>query len=137
MSRIARALLYVNRSVTRFWFFLQPVHNKVISGFQAHPSCQGTGGKVTSPQRGDLRVSGPPSGQGADGRPRTRDRRVPADQERIRYPRCHRRPSLSEKKGVFLSCDELIARTLSGLKVTQVTQSVTKTGNRLELEPTT
>ncbi|GFO38812.1 hypothetical protein PoB_006531700 [Plakobranchus ocellatus] len=31
-----------------------------------------------SPQ-GDLRFSGPPSGQGADGGARTRDRRVPAD----------------------------------------------------------
>ncbi|GFN99311.1 hypothetical protein PoB_002581700 [Plakobranchus ocellatus] len=32
-----------------------------------------------SPQQGDLRLSGPPSGQGADGWARTRDRRVPAD----------------------------------------------------------
>ncbi|GFN74479.1 hypothetical protein PoB_000098500, partial [Plakobranchus ocellatus] len=31
------------------------------------------------PQRGDLRLSGPPSGQGAGGEARTRDRRVPAD----------------------------------------------------------
>ncbi|GFO27834.1 hypothetical protein PoB_005433900 [Plakobranchus ocellatus] len=33
----------------------------------------------TSPQQGDLRLSGPPSGQGAGGGARTRDRRVPAD----------------------------------------------------------
>ncbi|GFO03661.1 hypothetical protein PoB_003016600 [Plakobranchus ocellatus] len=32
-----------------------------------------------SPQQGDLRLSGHPSGQGASGRARTRDRRVPAD----------------------------------------------------------
>ncbi|GFO38943.1 hypothetical protein PoB_006544800 [Plakobranchus ocellatus] len=34
---------------------------------------------VISPQQGDLRLSGPPSGQGASGRARTRDRRAPAD----------------------------------------------------------
>ncbi|GFO45516.1 hypothetical protein PoB_007202100 [Plakobranchus ocellatus] len=32
-----------------------------------------------SPQQGDLRLSDPPSGQIADDRARTRDRRVPAD----------------------------------------------------------
>ncbi|GFO39020.1 hypothetical protein PoB_006552500 [Plakobranchus ocellatus] len=32
-----------------------------------------------SPQQGDLRLSGPPSGQGAGGGSRTRDRGVPAD----------------------------------------------------------
>ncbi|GFO27382.1 hypothetical protein PoB_005388700 [Plakobranchus ocellatus] len=32
-----------------------------------------------SPQQGDLRLSGPPSGQGAGSGARTRDRRVPAD----------------------------------------------------------
>ncbi|GFN76590.1 hypothetical protein PoB_000309600 [Plakobranchus ocellatus] len=32
-----------------------------------------------SPQKGDLRLSGPPSGQGAGGRALTRDRRFPAD----------------------------------------------------------
>ncbi|GFO48347.1 hypothetical protein PoB_007485200 [Plakobranchus ocellatus] len=31
------------------------------------------------PQQGDLRLSGPPSGQGAGGRARTRDRWIPAD----------------------------------------------------------
>ncbi|GFN86758.1 hypothetical protein PoB_001326400 [Plakobranchus ocellatus] len=31
------------------------------------------------PQQGDLRLSGPPSGQGAGSGARTRDRRVPAD----------------------------------------------------------
>ncbi|GFN74716.1 hypothetical protein PoB_000122200 [Plakobranchus ocellatus] len=31
------------------------------------------------PQQGDLRLSGPPPGQGAGSRVRTRDRRVPAD----------------------------------------------------------
>ncbi|GFO32494.1 hypothetical protein PoB_005899900 [Plakobranchus ocellatus] len=34
---------------------------------------------VASPQEGDLRLLGPPSGQGAGNRTRTRDRRVPAD----------------------------------------------------------
>ncbi|GFO44631.1 ribonuclease hi [Plakobranchus ocellatus] len=33
----------------------------------------------SSPQQGDLRLSGPPSGQGAGGGARTRDRMVPAD----------------------------------------------------------
>ncbi|GFO09909.1 hypothetical protein PoB_003641400 [Plakobranchus ocellatus] len=32
-----------------------------------------------SPQQGDLRLSGPPSGQGAGSGARTRDRRVPAN----------------------------------------------------------
>ncbi|GFO19675.1 hypothetical protein PoB_004618000 [Plakobranchus ocellatus] len=32
-----------------------------------------------SPQRGDLRLSGPPSGQDAGGGARTRDRMIPAD----------------------------------------------------------
>ncbi|GFO14215.1 guanine nucleotide-binding protein g(o) subunit alpha [Plakobranchus ocellatus] len=34
---------------------------------------------LASPQQGDLRLSGPPSGQGAGSGARTRDRRVPAD----------------------------------------------------------
>ncbi|GFO46349.1 hypothetical protein PoB_007285400 [Plakobranchus ocellatus] len=34
---------------------------------------------TTIPQQGDLRLSGPLSDQGAGGRARTRDRRVPAD----------------------------------------------------------
>ncbi|GFN76272.1 hypothetical protein PoB_000277800 [Plakobranchus ocellatus] len=34
---------------------------------------------IASPQQGDLRLSGPPSGQGAGSGARTRDRRVPAD----------------------------------------------------------
>ncbi|GFO49094.1 hypothetical protein PoB_007559900 [Plakobranchus ocellatus] len=34
---------------------------------------------IASPQQGDLRLSGPPSGQGAGGGARTRDRRIPAD----------------------------------------------------------
>ncbi|GFN74373.1 hypothetical protein PoB_000087900 [Plakobranchus ocellatus] len=37
------------------------------------------GSILPSPQKGDLRLSGPPSGQGAAGRTKTRDRRVPAD----------------------------------------------------------
>ncbi|GFO37148.1 hypothetical protein PoB_006365300 [Plakobranchus ocellatus] len=32
---------------------------------------------ITSPQQGDIRLSGPPSGQGAGGGAQTRDRRVP------------------------------------------------------------
>ncbi|GFN94583.1 hypothetical protein PoB_002108900 [Plakobranchus ocellatus] len=35
--------------------------------------------ETTSPQQGDLRLSGPPSGQGAGSGARTRNRRVPAD----------------------------------------------------------
>ncbi|GFO04891.1 hypothetical protein PoB_003139600 [Plakobranchus ocellatus] len=35
--------------------------------------------KMSLPQQGDLRLSGPPSGQGAGSGARTRDRRVPAD----------------------------------------------------------
>ncbi|GFO15193.1 hypothetical protein PoB_004169800 [Plakobranchus ocellatus] len=35
--------------------------------------------KILVPQQGELRLSGPPSGQGAGGRARTPDRRVPAD----------------------------------------------------------
>ncbi|GFN79519.1 cytochrome p450 cyp12a2 [Plakobranchus ocellatus] len=37
------------------------------------------GGFNETPQQGDLRLSGPPSGQGAGGGARTRDRMVPAD----------------------------------------------------------
>ncbi|GFN90382.1 hypothetical protein PoB_001688800 [Plakobranchus ocellatus] len=37
------------------------------------------GYNIASPQQGDLRLLGPPSGRGADGRARTRDRRVPTD----------------------------------------------------------
>ncbi|GFO46627.1 hypothetical protein PoB_007313200 [Plakobranchus ocellatus] len=33
----------------------------------------------SSPQQGDLRLSGPPSGHGADGGARTRERRIPTD----------------------------------------------------------
>ncbi|GFN75531.1 hypothetical protein PoB_000203700 [Plakobranchus ocellatus] len=40
--------------------------------------CDGCNGEMMlCPQRGDLRLSGPPSGQGAGAR--TRDRKVPAD----------------------------------------------------------
>ncbi|GFN85532.1 hypothetical protein PoB_001203800 [Plakobranchus ocellatus] len=35
--------------------------------------------RAASPQQGDLRLSGPPSGQGVGGGARTRDRMVPAD----------------------------------------------------------
>ncbi|GFO19022.1 hypothetical protein PoB_004552700 [Plakobranchus ocellatus] len=35
--------------------------------------------RTSDPQQGDLRLSGPPSGQGAGSGARTRDRRVPAD----------------------------------------------------------
>ncbi|GFN94607.1 hypothetical protein PoB_002111300 [Plakobranchus ocellatus] len=35
--------------------------------------------KISSPQQGDLRLSGPPSGQGTGSGARTRDRMVPAD----------------------------------------------------------
>ncbi|GFN86294.1 hypothetical protein PoB_001280000 [Plakobranchus ocellatus] len=35
--------------------------------------------KSGRPQQGDLRLSGPPSGQGAGSGARTRDKRVPAD----------------------------------------------------------
>ncbi|GFO23051.1 hypothetical protein PoB_004955600 [Plakobranchus ocellatus] len=34
---------------------------------------------TASPQQGDIRLSGPTSGQGAGGKARTRDRMVPAD----------------------------------------------------------
>ncbi|GFN92084.1 hypothetical protein PoB_001859000 [Plakobranchus ocellatus] len=37
------------------------------------------GFRLSSPHQGNLRLSGPPSGRGAGGRARTRDRRVPAD----------------------------------------------------------
>ncbi|GFO43302.1 hypothetical protein PoB_006980700 [Plakobranchus ocellatus] len=34
---------------------------------------------IASPEQDDLRLSGPPQGQGTGGGARTRDRRVPAD----------------------------------------------------------
>ncbi|GFN97352.1 hypothetical protein PoB_002385800 [Plakobranchus ocellatus] len=50
-----------------------------------------------SPQQGDLRLSGPPSGQGASSGAPTRDRRVPADLRRTRKPLCYRRPRCTVK----------------------------------------
>ncbi|GFN73746.1 hexosyltransferase [Plakobranchus ocellatus] len=47
-------------------------HDKVYN-------CTVADGIGCSPQQGDLRLSGPPSGQGAGGGARTRDRMVPAD----------------------------------------------------------
>ncbi|GFO30645.1 hypothetical protein PoB_005715000 [Plakobranchus ocellatus] len=47
-------------------------------GANAEDSATGQRGKF-HPQQGDLRLSGPPSGQDAGGGARTRDRRVPAD----------------------------------------------------------
>ncbi|GFO02148.1 hypothetical protein PoB_002865300 [Plakobranchus ocellatus] len=44
-----------------------------------HFSKEGIHGSSRRPQQGDLRLSGPPSGQGAGIGARTRDRRVPAD----------------------------------------------------------
>ncbi|GFO23065.1 hypothetical protein PoB_004957000 [Plakobranchus ocellatus] len=43
------------------------------------PDVSGQRTLQTSPQQGDPRLSGPPSGQGAGSGARTRDRRVPAD----------------------------------------------------------
>ncbi|GFO12844.1 hypothetical protein PoB_003934900 [Plakobranchus ocellatus] len=43
------------------------------------PDTGGVDINKASPQQGDLRLSGPPSGQDAGGGARTRDRRVPAD----------------------------------------------------------
>ncbi|GFO32591.1 hypothetical protein PoB_005909600 [Plakobranchus ocellatus] len=59
----------------------------MISGFQALRQARAlmaglepeTEYPAANPQQGDLRLLGPPSGQGVDGRARTRDRRVPAD----------------------------------------------------------
>ncbi|GFO39694.1 hypothetical protein PoB_006619900 [Plakobranchus ocellatus] len=84
-----------------FLFVIErPVHNKVISGFQAlrqarapeaglEPATEGSlqiSGWTRkplcyrrSPQQCDLRLSGPPPGQSAGSGARTRDRRVPAD----------------------------------------------------------
>ncbi|GFN76431.1 hypothetical protein PoB_000293700 [Plakobranchus ocellatus] len=48
--------------------------------FQCHTEdWQNRNMEMPNPQRGDLRLSGPPSGQGAGSGARTRDRRVPAD----------------------------------------------------------
>ncbi|GFO29649.1 hypothetical protein PoB_005615400 [Plakobranchus ocellatus] len=45
-----------------------------------------------SQQQGDLRLSGPPSGLGADSRVQTPVRRVPADLGADSKPLCHRHP---------------------------------------------
>ncbi|GFO08818.1 hypothetical protein PoB_003532300 [Plakobranchus ocellatus] len=47
---------------------------------------------IASPQPGDLRLSGPPSGQSADGGARIRDRKVPANLRTDSLALCHRRP---------------------------------------------
>ncbi|GFO47000.1 hypothetical protein PoB_007350500 [Plakobranchus ocellatus] len=57
----------------------------VVPKEQEHGVAEGTAMRnalryrLTSPQQGDLRFSGPPSGQGAGGGARTRNRRVPSD----------------------------------------------------------
>ncbi|GFO08003.1 hypothetical protein PoB_003450800 [Plakobranchus ocellatus] len=45
--------------------------------FKKHLSILSLG--IASPQRGDLKLAGPPPGQGAGGGARTRYRKVPAD----------------------------------------------------------
>ncbi|GFN85246.1 MAM and LDL-receptor class a domain-containing protein 1-like [Plakobranchus ocellatus] len=55
-------------------------HNGRTASSNTGPSVDHTYGTAfASPKPGDLRLSGPPSGQGAGGGARTRDRRVPAD----------------------------------------------------------
>ncbi|GFN75112.1 hypothetical protein PoB_000161800 [Plakobranchus ocellatus] len=53
---------------------------------------------LTSPHQGDLRLSGPPSGQGAGGGARTRHRRVPADLRADSLATVHRRPQRKRKR---------------------------------------
>ncbi|GFN98785.1 hypothetical protein PoB_002529100 [Plakobranchus ocellatus] len=72
--------------------------------------------KAISPQQGDLRLSGPPSGQGAGSGARTRDRRIPADL---------RADSLATVPPTLLTVEQLMNRRipendLSGLHVEPV-----------------
>ncbi|GFO45033.1 hypothetical protein PoB_007153800 [Plakobranchus ocellatus] len=55
-----------------------------------------------SPQQGDLRLSGPPSGQGAGGGARTCDRGVPADLRADSLATVPATPPSSLRNGVFL-----------------------------------
>ncbi|GFO35571.1 hypothetical protein PoB_006207600 [Plakobranchus ocellatus] len=64
--------------VVWFGFCIKPVHNEVISGFQALLQAK-TSLAARTREQGDLRLSGPPSGKGAGGGARARDRRVPTD----------------------------------------------------------
>ncbi|GFO21368.1 hypothetical protein PoB_004787300 [Plakobranchus ocellatus] len=61
----------IARTKVRFGFCIKPVHKKVIWFGLVFGYSQST--------TRDPRLSGPPSGQGAGGGARTRDRKVPAD----------------------------------------------------------
>ncbi|GFO50614.1 hypothetical protein PoB_007711900 [Plakobranchus ocellatus] len=50
-----------------------------LSGPDEAPGHITTCGQLLTPHQGNLRLSGPPSGQGTDGGARTHDRRIPAD----------------------------------------------------------
>ncbi|GFO44816.1 hypothetical protein PoB_007132100 [Plakobranchus ocellatus] len=74
-----------NCSIERFTLSMQALDNK----FNIAGTAESNGDVVfeiwfvflftASPQQGDLRLSGPPSGKGAGGWARTRDRRISAD----------------------------------------------------------
>ncbi|GFO13904.1 hypothetical protein PoB_004040900 [Plakobranchus ocellatus] len=63
------------------WMTREPHHVAVdISAVDEDESKKNSkDSESASPQQGDLRLSGPPSGQGAGSGARTRDRMVPAD----------------------------------------------------------
>ncbi|GFO28430.1 hypothetical protein PoB_005493500 [Plakobranchus ocellatus] len=65
-----------NHSVPAHWVGLGPRDRGETTQELILGQWRGSG---ASPQQGDLRLSGPPTGQGAGGGARTRDRRVPAD----------------------------------------------------------
>ncbi|GFN82325.1 gephyrin [Plakobranchus ocellatus] len=73
-------------SQERAWSCRPCVYNLVCQSFPPG----GIVGRVwEDPQQGDLRFSGHPPGQGADGGARNCDRSVPAALGRIRYPLCY------------------------------------------------
>ncbi|GFN99020.1 hypothetical protein PoB_002552600 [Plakobranchus ocellatus] len=80
---------------------------------------------IASPQQGDLRLSGPPSGQGASSGAQTRDRRVPTD---LRADSLATVPSTPPSSAIAqpgqcvevwrCTCAELFSRWDSGTEVT-------------------
>ncbi|GFO13838.1 disintegrin and metalloproteinase domain-containing protein [Plakobranchus ocellatus] len=76
---------------SRFYSTLTSLSDTIIMQFGANPS-RLFQEMVQRPHQGDLRLSSPPSGQGAGGGAQTRDRRIPADVRANSLALCHRRP---------------------------------------------
>ncbi|GFO33881.1 hypothetical protein PoB_006038600 [Plakobranchus ocellatus] len=68
--------------------------------------------RAASPQQDDLGLFGPPSGQGAGGGARTRDRKVPADLRADLLATVPPTPLLRLSVAIFIYCTAVIRLTL-------------------------